>query len=81
MNAGLITLLCVAIFVMALLRAAQSIRHTKGTERGAHPGKGYHVVEANYHSGGGGGGHSGSFTVPRDPQEYAQIFIPRKQRK
>ncbi len=77
----LIGLLCLAILVVAVIRAAQSIRHAKDAERGSAPGTGYHEIEANYHSGGGGGGHSGTFRVPRDPQEYAKTFVPRKPRK
>ena len=81
MGIGFILLLCAAIVVVTGLRAAQSIRHHKNDERGSKPGTGYHEIEANYHSGGGGGGHSYIFRVPRDPQEYAKQFIPRKRRK
>jgi hypothetical protein len=42
----------------------------------ASPEKGYHEIDASYHSGGGGGGQSGSFRVPKDPQTYAKLFIP-----
>ena len=81
MELGLILLLCALIAVVTVLRAAQSIRHHKDDARGSEPGTGYHEVEANYHSGGGGGGQSYTFKVPRDPQEYAKQFIPRKRRK
>jgi len=81
MDWPLIIILVVLIIIVAGLRAAQSIRHTKGTERGSLPGKGHHIIEANYHSGGGGGGQSSQFRVPRDPQEYAKTFIPKDKRK
>ena len=45
-------------------------------ERGTEPGKGYTEIEASYHSGGPGGGHSSIIRVPRDPQEYARSFVP-----
>ena len=45
-------------------------------ERGTAPGIGYTEIEANYHSGGPGGGHSAIIRVPRDPQEYARSFVP-----
>ncbi|KEJ97852.1 MULTISPECIES: hypothetical protein [Roseobacteraceae] len=81
MDLTLIIVLSGAVLLFAVLRAAQSIRHHKDSERGSDPGTGYHEVEANYHSGGAGGGHSYSFKVPRDPQEYAKTFVPRNKRK
>lgn len=80
MNWTLIVILSVLVLVVAVLRAAQSIRHARGTERGSLPGKGYHVINADYHSGGGGGGHSSQYRVPRDPQDYAKTFIPKDKR-
>ncbi|TMM54355.1 hypothetical protein [Sulfitobacter sabulilitoris] len=77
----LIGILCIAIVVVAVLRGLQALRHTRDTERGSLPGKGYHTIEANYFSGGGGGGHASSFKVPRDPQEYARTFIPKDKTK
>lgn len=81
MNTTLIVILCGAILLVAVLRGLQSLRHTKGTERGSLPGKGYHTIEANYFSGGGGGGQASSFKVPRDPQEYAKTFVPKDNAK
>ena len=76
-----ILLLSLAILLVAVMSAALAIRRTRGTERGSLPGKGDHVIEANYSSGAGGGGHSTTYTIPRDPQEYAKRFIPREKRK
>ncbi len=81
MDYALAIVLGAAVLLLAVLRAAQSIRHNKHRERGSDPGTGYHEIEANYHSGGGGGGHSYTFKVPRDPQEYAKTFVPRNKRK
>lgn len=76
-----IILLSLAILAVAIISGAVALRQTRGTERGSLPGKGDHVIEATYSSGAGGGGHSTSYTIPRDPQEYAKRFIPREKRK
>jgi len=76
-----ITLLSALVLLFAVLRAAQALRQEKGRDqRGSAPGKGYHEVDASYHSGGAGGGQDGRFRVPRDPQEYARMFIPKDRR-
>ena len=71
-------LLSAAILGLLAVRAVVIMRREKDTPRGSLPGTGYHVIEANYLSGGGGGGHHGSFRVPKDPQEYAKGFVPRQ---
>lgn len=76
-----ITLLVIAIILVAVISGAMALKRTRGTERGSLPGKGDHVIEANYSSGAGGGGHSTTYTVPRDPQEYAKRFVPREKQK
>lgn len=76
-----ITLLVLAIVLVAVISGAMALKRTRGTERGSLPGKGDHVIEANYSSGAGGGGHSTTYTVPRDPQEYAKRFVPREKQK
>ncbi len=73
----IIFLLCAAIAAMLGIRALIALRREKDAPRGSEPGTGYHVIEANYHSGGGGGGHSSTFRVPKDPQEYARAFVPK----
>jgi hypothetical protein len=77
MNSGAILLLSALVVLVLVLRAAQSLRHTRGTERGSLPGHGHHVIRAEYMSGGGGGGHFASYEIPKDPQEYARRFVPR----
>ena len=72
-----VLLLSALVLLVAVLRAAQALRHTSGTERGSAPGKGDHVLHADYSSGAGGGGHSTTYRIPRDPQEYAKRFVPR----
>lgn len=74
---AVITGLTALIVIVAGLRAAQAIREDRRRGRGSRPGTGYHVIDASYHSGGSGGGHSASYRVPRDPQEYARLFIPK----
>ena len=68
--------LCAAILVLLAWRAGRVVRAERGARRGSPPGSGVHRIEAGYWSGGGGGGHDASFTVPRDPQAYARLFVP-----
>ena len=74
---GLIAGLSIAIVLLLFFRALWVVRHEKGQGRGSLPGQGDHEVRADYFSGGAGGGHSGSFRVPKDPQTYAQQFVPK----
>ncbi|MEM1064218.1 MAG: hypothetical protein AAGJ74_01845 [Pseudomonadota bacterium] len=76
-----IVLISAAILVILAVRAIIVVRKETNAPRGALPGTGHHVIEANYHSGGGGGGQSGQFTVPKDPQEYARAFVPRERKR
>lgn len=77
MNWGFILPVLAAIVILALLCGLFSLRRTKGTERGSLPGKGNHVIDLNYDSGAGGGSQTTSYTVPKDPQEYAKRFVPQ----
>lgn len=73
-------ILCAAILGLLVTRAIYVVRQESDTPRGSEPGEGYHVIEANYHSGGLGGGHSSTFKVPKDPQDYAKAFVPRNRK-
>ena len=72
----LIVLLSGLILAVLLGRALWIVRSEKDEGRGSLPGRGDHVVEANYFS--GGGGQQGAFRVPRDPQDYAKRFVPKE---
>ncbi|XDA96509.1 hypothetical protein AB1M95_10195 [Sulfitobacter sp. LCG007] len=74
---GTIVILSGLVLLLAVGRGLQALRHTEGTERGSEPGEGHHVIEAEYSSGGGGGGQFMRYEIPKDPQEYARIFIPK----
>ncbi|MEL6645058.1 MAG: hypothetical protein AAFQ79_14090 [Pseudomonadota bacterium] len=76
-----IVLICTAILVLLAVRAFIVVRREADAPRGSLPGKGHHVIDASYFSGGAGGGHSGEFRVPKDPQEYARAFVPRNKDK
>ncbi|THH38361.1 hypothetical protein E4Z66_01965 [Aliishimia ponticola] len=78
MDWTLVVILSALVLLLAVLRGAQSLRHTKDSERGSLPGKGDHIIHSDYSSGGGGGGHATSYTIPKDPQEYAKRFVPRE---
>lgn len=71
-----IVILSGAILAILVVRALWVIRHEKGTPRGSLPGKGYHEIDASYTSGGGGGGQVKFYKVPKDPDEYARVFVP-----
>ncbi|MDJ1007266.1 MAG: hypothetical protein QNJ13_05515 [Paracoccaceae bacterium] len=73
-----VILLSGAIVVVLVIRAALVIRHEGERSRGSLPGKGHHVIDANYNS--GLGGQTGQFRVPKDPDEYAKSFVPRSRR-
>ena len=74
-----IVILSAAIIVVLVVRAIFVMRREDpSAPRGVLPGKGYTEVDSSYFSGGLGGGHQSSFRVPRDPQEYAKGFVPRK---
>ena len=81
MNVIFVVVLAILIFVVTLLSAFISVRSSRLSERGSLPGKGVHVIDAQYSSGAGGGGHSSTYTVPKDPQEYAKCFVPKGKQK
>lgn len=74
MDVSLIAVLVVAIAVVTVFAAWLRLRSDPGKARGAEPGKGDHVLTSDYQS--GLGGHSTTWRVPADPQEYAKTFIP-----
>lgn len=78
MNWGLIVAICVAILALLVLRAITVVRSEMGrdAQRGATPGKGTSVIQSEYSSGMGGGAFSETH-IPKDPQAYAQVFVPK----
>jgi len=82
MSGGLlITILSGLVLLVAVLRAAQSIRQDRAQGRGTLPDTGHSVIDASYSSGGAGGGDAMRYRIPRDPQTYAKLFIPKDRRK
>ena len=80
---GFSGILWISLAIVAILlgRAIWVVRSEKDTPRGSSPGTGYHEINADYHSGAGGGGQTYRFHVPKDPQEYAKAFVPHNNRK
>lgn len=76
MDVVVIALLVLAIALVSVLTAALAMRRERGQPRGQAPGTGDHIIQVEYSSG-LGGGHFGEIRVPRDPQIYAQRFVPR----
>jgi hypothetical protein len=71
-----------AIVAVLVARAVWILRREArepdgGRPRGIEPGKGYVEIHSDYSSGVGGGNQLTS-RVPRDPQEYARAFVPRR---
>lgn len=66
------------IAVVAVLLAWNALRQDKGKARGAEPGKEDHILTSDYQS--GMGGHSTTWRVPADPQEYAKKFVPHSKK-
>lgn len=71
------TAIVVAILVALGWRTGVVMRSERGQRRGAAPGQGRHVLRSEYFSGGGGGGEARDYTVPKDPQDYARLFVPK----
>ncbi len=65
------------ILTVLALRAWYVMRIERGRPRGSPPGPGQHVLRSDYFSGGGGGGQSVEYTIPRDPEAYARLFVPK----
>ncbi|UWQ16334.1 hypothetical protein [Jannaschia sp. M317] len=81
----LTAILSALILAILLGRAIWILRKEAGQEdggrpRGIDPGTGYTEIESDYSSGVGGGNQLTS-RVPRDPQEYARAFVPRRDRQ
>ena len=77
-SGAFIALICGAIIALLLGRTLWIMRQERGQGRlrGSDPGKGTHTIHAEYSS--GISGHSTSYEVPRDPQEYAKLFVPKE---
>ncbi|CUH28761.1 hypothetical protein JSE7799_00822 [Jannaschia seosinensis] len=78
----LAALLALVILGILIARAiwimrAEARQDNGGRPRGVRPGSGYTEVQSEYFSGLGGGSQSAT-RVPRDPQEYARAFVPRR---
>ena len=69
-----------AIFAVLAVRAVFIMRAEPDRLRGVEPGRGHVEVVSEYFSG-VGGGQQQITRVPRDPDEYARAFVPRKERR
>ena len=81
---SLAAIICVLILAVLLGRAVWVLRQEAAQEdggrpRGTAPGTGYTEIQSEYFSGLGGGSQMTS-RVPKDPQEYARSFVPRRNR-
>ena len=69
--------LVAAILAVVCWHAVRIMRAEANAPRGSQPGTGHHVLRSEYFSGGGGGGEAKEYTVPKDPQAYARLFVPK----
>ncbi|MBJ3761874.1 hypothetical protein ILP92_03820 [Maribius pontilimi] len=65
------------ILAVLLVRAFYVLRVERDQRPGSLPGQGHHKLRSEYFSGGGGGGQASEYTVPKDPQAYALLFVPK----
>ena len=74
--------LSAAILTVLVGRAIWVLRAEagQGPSRGIEPGEGHVTIESDYSSGVGGGNQLIT-RVPRDPQDYARAFVPRRKGK
>ena len=75
MDGVAIALLILAIALVTGVTAGLAIRRERDAPRGLAPGRGEHIIDVQYSS--GLGGESCQIRVPRDPQAYANRFVPR----
>ena len=73
--------LCALILAILVGRAVVVLRAERGAgrPRGSPPGRGHHEITSEYAS--GMGGERMTTRVPRDPQDYARTFVPRRNGK
>lgn len=76
-SAGILTMLVArAVWVLR----SEAAQEDDGRPRGIPPGDGYTEITSDYSSGLGGGNQL-TTRVPKDPQEYARSFVPKRDRQ
>ncbi|MGV6840186.1 MAG: hypothetical protein ACWA40_08340 [Planktomarina sp.] len=80
---AVIAIICAAILGILLWRAISVVKSEQNAPRGTladmGPDAGETEIISEYSSG-VGGGERRTYTIPKDPQKYAQVFVPRDQR-
>lgn len=73
----MIAILSIIILVILVGRAIYIVKSEKASpQRGTDPGDGETEIVSEYSSGVGGGQHR-TYMIPKDPEKYAQIFVPK----
>jgi len=63
--------------IVTLVISLATLRYRSNLDkRGTEPGQGDQLIDMSFSSGGPGGGHGTVIRVTRDPQKYAQAFVP-----
>jgi len=76
---GIIAAICALILAVLVARAIWVVKSEQSAPRGTAPGDGETEIISEYASG-VGGGERRTYTIPKDPQEYAKAFVPRDKR-
>lgn len=69
------------ILALLVMRAIYILRTERNQRPGSPPGQGHHILKSEYFSGGGGGGEATEYRIPKDPQDYARLFVPKPRNK
>lgn len=77
MDALFVVLIGALIAMVALLAW---LGQKRSTTQGDAENADFHILHSEYQSG-MGGGESRTWKVPKDPQAYAKLFIPKDQRQ
>ena len=70
------TALVLGIIAVLTARVVSVLSTERGRRSGTPPGQGAHLLRSEYFSG-AGGGEAKDYTVPKDPQAYARLFVPK----
>lgn len=69
-------LVLVIAAIIAMVAALAWMGQRRNTGQGDEDNPDYHILHSEYQSG-VGGGESRTWKVPKDPQAYARLFIPK----
>lgn len=78
LSSGLIPILLLGVIALIALSARVNRNRSAMVEEDDDPG--HHVLRSDYQSGMGGGAQR-TWKVPKDPDAYARLFVPKSKPK